>query len=474
MFLKGCDLELNRKYKLLFRDTFLFALGSLGSKLILFFLVPLYTNVLSKAEYGTADLISSFSQLVIPFSAVVINEAVIRFGMKTKVKKENVLLSSFWVLLCSFFSAGIICYSISYYELISDWWIYLYIITVLSNVSEVEKAYLKVKDKNKILAIVSILQTAVLAISNILFLTVNKMGIKGYLLSTIVAYAFCSTFTFFAAEILSDIRKAQFDRDLTIKMIKYSSPLILSNVSWWVIHSSDRIMIERMINASDLGIYTTAAKIPSLINVIIGIFNQAWCLSSIREIESSDDNSYYKLVFETFSTFLFAAAIFFTSIIKPFMSIYVGNEFKSAWIYVPLLLSSAVFYSISAFIGSLYAAIQKSQNNMWTMILCAVINVLVNYFFIIRIGIWGAIIGTISAYFVIAIIRIIDIKRYIVLSINWIRYSLNIIIMLVQALLISLKWNVLIISIVSIICFTINNIQIIKQAGIIIRKLRKK
>ena len=47
-------------------------------------------------------------------------------------------------------------------------------------------------------------------------------------------------------------------------MVKFSLPLVFSNVSWWLIHSSDKIMIEAFIGATALGIYTVATKIPSL------------------------------------------------------------------------------------------------------------------------------------------------------------------------------------------------------------------
>ena len=48
---------MNIKYKNLAKDTLIFAVGGIGTKMILFFLVPLYTNYLSTDEYGIADLI---------------------------------------------------------------------------------------------------------------------------------------------------------------------------------------------------------------------------------------------------------------------------------------------------------------------------------------------------------------------------------------------------------------------------------
>lgn len=461
---KDEDKILNGKYKLLLKDTLIFAVGSLGSKLILFFLVPLYTNYMSTAEYGTADLVGSFSQLVIPFSALVINEAVIRFGLKTSERKENVLLSSFFVLTFSVFVAGLICFGLSFYKPLSEWWMYLYIHVIFANIAEVEKAYLKVKNRNRTLAIISIGHTAVLAISNIILLTVYRTGVRGYLISNILSSAFTVTSIFFAAGIYRDIKNSSFEVRLMKQMVIYSAPLVFSNISWWVIHSSDKIMIESMINASALGIYTAATKIPSLINVIIAIFNQAWGLSTIREVESGNDRRFFGDVFSKFSTLLFAAAIFFTCLIKPFMHVYVGKEFTNAWQYTPLLLSAAVFYSISAFIGSLYAALEKSVNNMWTTILCAIINVVVNYIFISRVGVWGAIVGTITAYFIIAVLRIADVKKYVSIVSNLRQLVGNIILMIIHAILVSMNLHILVVSTVTIVLFVLNNTCFFRDA----------
>lgn len=171
---------------------------------------------------------------------------------------------------------------------------------------------------------------------------------------------------FFAADFGKDLKRANFRVPLLKRMILYSAPIILNNVSWWIINSLDKIMIEGMMNAAALGIYTVATKIPSLINVIISIFSQAWGLSTIKEIESSNDTGFYSSVFRMYSFITFGAGVAVVSIIKPFMTVYVGQEFEDAWKYVSLLVVSAVFYSISAYFGTLYNALQKTVNSMWT------------------------------------------------------------------------------------------------------------
>ena len=45
----------------LLKNTLIFTLGDIGSRMISFFLIPLYTNVLTTSQYGTVDLITTIS-----------------------------------------------------------------------------------------------------------------------------------------------------------------------------------------------------------------------------------------------------------------------------------------------------------------------------------------------------------------------------------------------------------------------------
>ena len=304
---------------------------------------------------------------------------------------------------------------------------------VFSNFLETEKSYIKVKNKNRLYAIVSIFQTAILAVSNIILITVLKLGIRGYLISNIISVFLIAITLLFVGGIFEDLQKGIVDKTLIKEMLLFSVPLIFSNISWWIVHSSDKIMIEGMIGAASLGIYTAATKIPSLINVATSVFNQAWGLSSIREMESTNDEHYYSSVFNYFTIFLFTTCILITTFIKPFMSIYVGKEFVSAWEYTPMLLVSAVFYAITAFFGSLYAAIQKTKNDMWTTLLCAFINIIINYVGIIAFGAWGAVLGTVSSYLICSIIRLFDIRRYLLFDIGWLQLIVNSLLVIIYA-----------------------------------------
>ena len=466
---------MNKKFKSLFKDTFIFALGSLGSKIILFFLVPLYTNYLTTDEYGIADLVFTTAQLLLPVISVVIFEAVIRFGLMKNERPEEVLKIGMIMVAAGSIFALIITPILGIYKPISEWKWYLYLYLIFNFASNVEKSYLKVKDKNKAYAFISIFQTFILAVLNVIFLVFIRLGIKGYLISNIISMVASVIMSAFAGHIVREVIKARFNRLLFKKMVLYSAPLVLNDISWWIIHSSDKFMIESMVSAGALGVFTVATKIPSLINVFISIFGQAWNISSIKEMDSSNDTRFYSQVFAGYSFISFLACILIVSIIKPFMSIYVGADFRDAWKYVPFLLVSAVFSSISSYFGQLYAALKKSMNNMLTTLIAAITNIIINYVGIIFFDVWGAILGTVVSYIILANVRMIDIKRFVKININIPRYIINCILVLIHAFFVSLNINVFIVSVLCCLIFAIINYDfLLKSIEIITKRLSRK
>lgn len=453
---------MNNKFTRLIKDTFIFAIGNLGSKLILFLMVPLYTNFLTTSEYGTAELVFTISQLVIPIVSVAIWNGVIRFGLMKGVKPEDVLLNS--LLIWSVGSLLIVVTTplIGLYSPISKWKWFLCIYSIGFIINQIELQYLKVKDRNKLFAAVSLIQTAVLAGMNLLLLVYLRTGVFGYLTSSIVSIYVAATLIFFIGGLYKDLKKATYNKSLIKRLIAYSAPLIMNDLSWWLIHSSDKIMVEWMLSASALGLYTVASKIPGLINTFVNIFSQAWGVSSIREIESTNDSAYYSRVFNVYSMLSFGATICFVAIIKPFMNVYVGTDFISAWRYVPLLLLAASFSAISAYYGSMFGALQKSVECMWSTIIGAVVNVVLNYVCITAWGAWGAIIGTLTAYIVISMTRQYMVNKYIKMDIQWRKMITDILVAFAQSIAVAMDWHIYLVSLTAIIVFVINHIKELK------------
>lgn len=436
----------SKKSNSLIKDIFIFGLGTLGSKLIMFLLVPLYTNILTPSEYGVSELVMTAAELLIPFVSVVIFEAVLRYGLDTQYSRKDVLFSSFVVCLIGSLLTILITPLFSFYSSISPWKWYMCTYVIIYLFHSTEMMYLKVCKKNKMYAILSCVQTFILATTNILLLTKLDMGIKGYLLSIIISHLVVVFFIFMFGGVRIELWKSKLSKKLSIEMLRYSFPLIFNNISWWVIHSSDKFMIENMINSSSLGVYTVALKLSAIINLFVSVFSQAWSVSSIQKYDSKRENNYFFKVFEGYSFVCFFGAILLISISKWFMRIYVGADFFESAIYVPLMIVGTVFSALTAFYSRLFSVVKKNKVVMATTVIAAIANVIVNYILISVIGIWGAIIGTICAYIIMLHLQMFFIRKYMCVKIHVVNYVISCILLLVISIATTLNYYVLPIS----------------------------
>ena len=444
---------MNDKYKRLIRDMGIFALGALGSKLITFLLLPLYTHVLTTDEYGISDLIFTLGQLLLPFVSLAIFNGLLRYGLMRDIKPEDALCCATRVFLFGSVGAVLLTPFLNFVPSIGKWKWFLCAYVISSFAVSNSLVYLKVKDKNKLYALFSIVQTLALVVGNLLLLVVLDLGVQGYLLSYIISNAITALCAFVFGGMIKDFKVAKYHSGLMKSMVLFSLPYILNDISWWAIHSSNKLMIEFILGSAILGIYTTASKIPSLINVVSSIFTQAWGLSSIKEYDSSNDTTFYSNVFYYFIITIFGVCICVVSVIKAFMKIYVSAAFFEAWQYIPLLLLGAVFSAISAFAGSLLGAMKKSQNLMWTTLIAGGVNVVLNLMLIPVCGLWGATIGTLVANVIVALMRLVNVKKHLKIKYNIKRTVPISIIALLHAILVSLDFYIGIISVAVIAIF---------------------
>ncbi|MBP5433108.1 oligosaccharide flippase family protein [Ruminococcus sp.] len=467
------------KYQSLALNTIIFAIGNIGSKIILFLLVPLYTKCMSPDEYGTADLVFTIGQILVPFLSAGIFSAVIRFGISKETRHQDVLRNALLIISAGSLIMLLITPLAGLYGAIANWKWYLCAFVITDLFSAVEMNYLKAKEQNKLYTAISLIRTLALALCNVLFLAVLKAGIPGYLLSTILSALLTMVLVAVRGDIFRDIKDSKRNDALMKEMLVYAAPLILNGISWWVIHSSDKTMIEYMVSAAALGIYSVAGRIPSLINVIVSIFSQAWDISSIKEVEDGKDTKFFDNIYSVYSFMVFLITIAAIAVIKPFMHIYVAEEFRTAWMYVPLLLVSAAYGAVGSYFGSFYGALKKSRLSMWSTLLGAVINIGLNLVLIPVMGIWGAVIGTVVAYAAIAVFRTFSVLRYVRININIPRYFINLVIVAVQAVFVSVDFCGIFASAVAAVLFIALNYRSAKEfsakgMSILKSRLRKK
>lgn len=405
-------------YKKLVSNSLVFAIGNLGTKLIIFFLVPLYTYYLTTSEFGLVDLLTTTINLLLPILTMSISQSVLRFAMDMNYDRHSVLINSLVVVFTGFIVL-LLCYPIFKILLPLDGFIiHIYLLLLMQSIYNVLAEYIRAQGKVKLFAISGIINACVLLVSNIIFLVVINMGIVGYLVSIIIANIFSSIFVIIGGRIFLDIRVKKINMKLMKEMLKYSIPLIPNAILWWIMGLSDRYIITYYLGLSANGVYAVASKIPSILNIIHSIFFQAWQMSAIEEADSKDKSNFFTNVFSVFSVTMLVSTSLIIVHLKIIIDIFIGGDYSDVWKYIPFLLLGAVFSSFSGFLGTNYIASKKTTGVIKTSVTGAILNIVINILLIPLIGIYGAAIGTMISFAIVWIYRIKDTNRFVHIKLN--------------------------------------------------------
>ena len=402
------------KYKKLVSNTAILSVGTLASKILVYLLLPLYTDCLSPSEYSTADLISQTANLLLPLLAVGMVDGIFRFAIDSEGEdgRERVFcVSTVMVALGSAVALALIpLLELTGFFTGYSWLIPLYVIASIFHLSAAH--FLRGSGKTKLFSLQGILCTALTIAFNLLFLLVFDMGVTGYVLSVVISDAIMTVFLYAKERLWKYLRPSRFDKDILRKMIKYSVPMIPTTVFWWITNVADRYMIAYFIGDEVNGLYAVAFKVPTLLILVSGIFSEAWQYSAVTDGSGEDKAHFFSRVFDSFQSIVFFVASFLILAAKFFTNVLLADTYAEAWRFMPLLVAATVFSSLVTFMSSVYVKHKRSVNSFVTAMIGAVSNLILNFILIPSYGAQGAAIATLACYVIVYVIRVFDTRRY--------------------------------------------------------------
>ncbi len=399
------------KYKKLFSNTGILAIGTFASKFLVFFMMPLYTACLLPEEYSTADLISQTANLLMPFACSGIADGIFRFAMDKNEDKKSVFSSGISVLLVCSAIFLLLSPLIGLYATLRNyvWLVVLYVLA--ANVHSVVVQYIRALGKMLLFSVGGILGTAPTISFNLIFLLGFDMGVEGYILSIILGDVLVTAFLLPVSGVWRDIKFGLSSKVKIREMLKYSVPMIPTTIFWWITSVSDRFLVIAMKGSEVNGLYAAAYKVPTLLTLLCTVFIQAWQFSAVSEGDETDRSDFFAKVFAGFQGVLFMAASALILFSKFVTDILLADSYYESWRYIPVLTLAMVYSSLVTFMGSVYMVRKKSVYSFLTAAVGAVINIALNLVLIPHWSAMGAAVATFVSYFVVMIIRSIDTRR---------------------------------------------------------------
>lgn len=386
-----------------------FLVGNMGSKLLIFFLVPYYTHVLTTAEYGTADLITTTASLIIPIVTLSITEAVFRFSMDENANLKSLFSNGLLVVGIGCFISFVITQLLGNKNSGGIWNLCCFLI-MAESLYNLTAQFVRGVGKTRLYAIGGFIQTLVLVALNIIFLLKFSLGITGYVFSLILSYLCVFLIYTVAGRTYKYI--GSFDYKLLKLMLAYSLPMIPNGLSWWAMSYADKYVILVCSGAAANGIYLVSQKIPTVLTMFTTIFHQAWQISAVDEGSKSGKSDFSMMIYNNLQSAMFLCASFIICIVKPLYAIWVSSDYYEAWQSTPMLLLATVFSCLSQFLTVNYMVSKKTIGSLKVTLIGCLVNIILNILTIPRYGIVAAATATFIGYLSTYVVTLFDLRLF--------------------------------------------------------------
>lgn len=202
----------------------------------------------------------------------------------------------------------------------------------------------------------------------------------------------------------------RFKKDYCIYALKFNVPLVPHYLSMYVLSSSDRIMITKMINASATAIYSVAYTVASVITIVWQSIDASLSPWIYEKLDKGEKAPVRKLTTEI--VLLFAGMCLGCTLLAPEIMKILAPASYSSGIYVIPPVSAGVFFTA---MYSIYMRIELfyKQTGFATVAttLAALLNIVLNYIFIKIFGAVAAGYTTMTCYALLALFHYVNVKR---------------------------------------------------------------
>ena len=390
---------MDSRYKYLIKNTGILTISSFSTKILTFLMVPLYTSVLTTEEYGTYDLAVSTVSLLIPILSVNIVDGVMRYSMDSRYDRADIFSIGLRRISVAAFIFAAILAANSVFHITNvfageELLILLYFISTLlySLLTQFAKGCEAVKQ----MAIAGIISTVCLVGTNILLLLVFELGVTGFFIASCASQLIPAIYLAVRLEIWS-YTHLKISKKIQAEVLKYSAPLVLTAVSWWINSASDKYVVSFLIGVSANGILSVAYKIPTILNTIQQLFLQAWQISAVKEY-NADSKVFYQETFQILDALMSLLALGLILTTRILAHVLYAKDFS-------FLLISSVINTASGYLGAILSAKKDSKTMGESAVISAIANTVMNIVFVKWFGVQGATIATALSSFLIFAIR---------------------------------------------------------------------
>jgi len=393
----------------LVKDSAVYAVGTIASRLVGFIMIPVYTRVLTPADYGIIETIIRLVDIIGLLLSLGLAEALLRHYYLAKTDEErNRLIGTVLNLNLLVVIGGILVF----YPL-SPWMTrlafghdrYTHYVAVslaammIGSLIELPLTLWRAEGKAWRFTAISLLKLLTQLGTNIVLVVWLRWAVWGVVMSSFLNAALWSA----VLGVLVRLRYGSyFDKRWLRPVLRYGLPLVPASLSLFILNFGDRFFLTRYASTSELGLYSLAYRFAMLVSTFYGVVSLAWGPWAFRVGEMDDGGLHIRrataLVLLTFAAISSGIAL----MSLPAVRLMSAPSFWEAADYVPALAFGYWLFVAQAPLSVGIRLARRTEYLTMTNGFSAATCLALSFLLIPRYGVWGAVWTTVISFAVLA------------------------------------------------------------------------
>lgn len=395
------------------KQTSVYSLGNISTKLVGFILLPLYTAHLLPEDYGILAILQAIMQILIGVFGLNLPTAMMRWYApeKDETKQKSIV---FTTLLSTLFVSVLLSvllvpfserFAIEIFENseFSSYFVFLFLAVSAGIINNVPLNLIRLKERSVFYITLTTIKFTLIILSNIYFVAYLKIGVEGIIISELIGHLFVIIVT---TPMMIKNSTLKIDAAILWEMIKYGAPLVFSTVFTFVLTLSDRFIIKYFYGDSSVGIYSLGHKIASVINMLIlQSFQLGFLPIAYKKLNDPNAKRYFSKVLTYYTLMLVFAALTISLFSKELIEVLALNsEYWIAYIVVPIISFAFVLKGIQYNFALSFHYAKRTSYNAIIVVITAISNVALNVILIHKYSFPGAAISLLLSVFIMMLL----------------------------------------------------------------------
>lgn len=368
--------------------------------------VTYLTNLLSPQEYGMIGIYNSilfFIPSIISFSV----NGLQAIEIVDKTEQEYFEFRNSYIFFLLFNSLlgffGVILFT----QLIGEYIFLVYmalIMGILLSFSSIHNTELINNAKPTQFGIFSTLTQILILFFSFVFLKELNLSWKFRIYSFIIAEIIVIGIRYFFFSNILKTLKFTIRKSLFKKMYSYGIPLLFYVLLGWVLNQSDRFFLVKFFSLNEVGIYTVAAGLSSVIVMINSNLIKVLMPIIYKKLSNGTKGNYVNMITFYYSIFIFTISLFYCVFLKYYSHLFLNINYQKSLNITYIMSFSQALFGIYTTRGIVIDYYKKNTQKTLIVAICTVILIGLTFFLIPRVGYLSPVISLLLSFFLLLIL----------------------------------------------------------------------